>query len=442
MKTFLSTTPSSKPSTMSMSSIMYLLALLLPKIVESAISIDFDISSQQIGQAKAKRDALNTALTLQRNVYLTNLSIGSNKDKVVVSIDTGSSELWVMSSDVSCATVDQLHAEDAPTIPNIFNDLTEEYACTENGTFNVKESTSYHFLSDDFSIAFADGSVATGQYGRDNVGVGNVTIQGLKMGVANASSIDVGILGIKRNDEYDNFITLLKKQGYITSAQYAIYMNDKKGNTLFGAVDGSKYQGDLTTTRMEHSAIQINKVSLSLSNNDTSIQSDNQDVIFDTGSTFSTFPTNWIKAIGESINGTYDNNEMAYQVPCKSTLNDINFNFKVSDTTLSIPISDLIINNERTNSKCYLGVMDESLVGSTIFGSDILKHFYVVFNLDEDTLSIAPASKTDEKESSQSSSNESRFSNRSEASSQNTRTMLYTYCMSLIPLSIYVFVLY
>ncbi|KAI5964917.1 BAR1 [Candida margitis] len=408
---------------------------------ESAISLDFDISPQRVETRHSKRDAVNTAITLQRNVYLTNLAIGSLKDDVVVSIDTGSSELWVMSNNVNCQTVEQLHAENAPDIPDIFNDLNEEYSCKANGTFNNEKSTTYEFINDEFTIAFADGSAAIGEYGSDDVQVGNVTIEGLKLGVANASSIDVGILGIKHNNEYDNFISLLKKQGYIDTAQYSIYLNDEKGNILFGGVDSAKYDGDLTSTSMQNSGIHIKDVSLSQNKNQKYIQSGKEYVIFDTGSTFSTLPSDWIKEIGESINGTYDEDEMAYQVPCQLD-NKVEFNFKIDNTNLSVSVSDLIINNERTKGNCYLGVMDESLIGGTIFGSDILKHFYVVFNLDENELSIAPVSKSSTTASSSSTADGSRFSSRSEASINSTRTMLYAYCMSLIPLSIYVFILY
>lgn len=425
---------------MSIPGLLFLLASYLPIIVESAISLDFDVLTHEMEPRFDKRDTLNTAIKLQKNVYLTNLTIGSSKDEVVVSIDTGSSELWVMSQNVQCATVDQLHAENAPNIPNIFNDLDEEYSCKANGTFDYENSTTYKYINDDFSIAFADGSAAIGQYGRDDVSVGNVKIEGLKFGVATASSIDFGILGIKHNERYDNFISLLKKQGYIDTAQYSIYLNDQKGTILFGGVDNNKYQGELATTHMENSGIHIKDVSLS-GDKTTSIQSQLQYVIFDTGSTFSTLPLDWIKVIGESINGTYNNDEQAYEVPCEST-NEVFFNFKVGNTTLNVSVSDLIINNERTNGKCYLGVMDESLIGGTIFGSDILKHFYVVFNLDDDKLSIAPVSTSDDASDTESSSSENRFSNRSEASTNNIRTMLYAYCMSLIPLSIYVFVLY
>ncbi|KAI5958610.1 BAR1 [Candida theae] len=443
---------------MPVSVMLILLTVLLSSIVESGISLDFEIVSSQIEQ-NYKRDTFDTAVALQRNVYLTNLAIGSNKDDVVVSIDTGSSELWVMSTDVSCQTVSQLHSENPPDIPHLFNDLPQDYSCAANGTFNTKDSATYQFISNDFSIGFADGSAAIGEYGRDDVGVGNVTIEGLKLGVANASSVDMGILGIGRNDKYGNFVSLLRKQGHINSAQYAIYLNDKTGNILFGSVDDTKYIGHLATTHMENSAVHIKEVWLSSSDSNakTTIQSGSKHVIFDTGSTFSTLPSNWIQKIGQSLNGTYDDNEMAYQVPCEMKDIDTKFNFKVSNTTLSVPVSDFIINNERTNGKCYLGIMDESLIGGTIFGSDILKQFYVVFNLEDNKLSIAPVTHEDIASESQSSSQnqsqsqsqskpsnseEDRFANRSEASTYRKKTLLYVYCISLMLLSIYVIVLY
>lgn len=49
-----------------------------------------------------KRDSLEMELQNRQTFYLANIKIGSNEDEVEVLVDTGSSDLWVMSHDSHC----------------------------------------------------------------------------------------------------------------------------------------------------------------------------------------------------------------------------------------------------------------------------------------------------------------------------------------------------
>ena len=193
-----------------------------------------------------KRDALPMPLINDKILYTTELEIGSNKDKVSVSIDTGSYDLWVMSNDAVCYKVSEFQTEGAPQLPDIFNDIDQDYSCTFNGTYNSKSSKTFKNTSEDFSIGYVDGSAAQGVWGYDSVQFGQYGVTGLKIGIANRSSVSDGILGIGIANGYDNFPVLLQKQGLINKIAYSVYLNSSNSTTgtiLFGAIDHAKYEG-------------------------------------------------------------------------------------------------------------------------------------------------------------------------------------------------------
>ena len=96
---------------------------------------------------------------------------------------------------------------------------------------------------------------------------GGLDLSGLSFAVANKSNSTVGVLGIglpmlevtysgkvavadKRSYQYDNFPLFLKRSGAIDATAYSLFLNDEtqtSGSVLFGAVDHSKYLGQLYT---------------------------------------------------------------------------------------------------------------------------------------------------------------------------------------------------
>ncbi|CAK9439896.1 uncharacterized protein LODBEIA_P39960 [Lodderomyces beijingensis] len=422
------------------------LLILLPTTI--SFKLDFQIHQVQHDKSLAKRD-VTAPFRLDKNVYLTQLELGSNHDRVTVSLDTGSPDLWVMSKSAQCFNVSDFHTLSRPHIPELFDDLDSQYSCTANGTFDYQASATFQEkkVEPDFRAGFADGSAATGIWGVDDVHLGgDVTLRELKFGIANASSIDVGILGLGPQPENERgFVALLKEQGVINRTMYSIYMNSSSGSIVFGSeLDESKYAaGQMATASMDQNVgVDVSEVSI---DGRTVSAGEKVKVLFDTGSTFSTMPHDWIKILGESLNGTYDEDQMAYQVSCEMEHDAKNFTFKIdSEPEMSLPIRNLIV-RAGGGTSCYLGIMDESLIGGAIFGADILQHFYTVYDLQEEELSIAPlklgASASSDAGSGASSSTGSGATESSRSHSGASAT-LRVYCISMIPLSIYIFFIY
>ncbi|KAI3403524.2 BAR1 [Candida oxycetoniae] len=356
-----------------------------------AFQLDFKVQKQEF-QPHAptildQRD-FHLLFRVLQNVYITELEIGSNNDKVSVSIDTGSSSLWVMSSSVECLNVSQFHTENAPTIPKVLDDLYPNYTCTANGTYNPNESETFVETNQVFNIGYADGTGSSGYWGLDDLHIGNATVHNFKFGIANITSVDVGIMGIGwQESDDDNFPKMLEKQGITNSSIYSIYMTNETGVVLFGDVDNSKYTGEMATTNMTKAGT-LEIESLMLDDEKISVVG-TEKVLFDTGATFSAFPREWIEAIAEAIGGRYNTNASVYDIGCDEEYDQM-LKFTINGTELSFPLTALVSHVSSTSEEtCVLAILDQSIIGGVLFGSDILQNFYTVYDFENDRLSIA-----------------------------------------------------
>lgn len=243
----------------------------------------------------------------RQTFYLANIKIGSNEDEVGVLVDTGSSDLWVMSHDLNCESVSSSSKRDILVDSKLLNEGDSDREkiisenndlehvghtkssdkiegnvrqilkssndnCTRYGSFRVSNSNSFNRneSANPFSISYADGTHARGFWGTDDVSFGNVTVRGLSFAVSNDTSSDIGVLGIGLlglettyssqyggNYQYENLPLKLKNQGTINKAVYSVYLGEedsRTGTILFGAVDSAKYSGDLQTVQIVNSA--------------------------------------------------------------------------------------------------------------------------------------------------------------------------------------------
>ncbi|RCK58892.1 Candidapepsin-10 [Candida viswanathii] len=235
----------------------------------------------------------------QQNIYTTTLSIGSNRDNVSVFVDTGSTELWVMGSDVQCFTLAEYHVEGSATLPEIFDDQ--------------------------FEFATVD-----------------------------RTSVSNGILGLGiASNGSRSFLRNCADRLYQQSA-YSVYLNSadaQKGSVLFGAVDHAKYNGTLVTTPLTH---------------DSQLM----------------------------VNVTYEGGNYSVLL---ILVHRNHFDFSVAGTDFEIPIEEILA---RQDDRCYVGIMASSIVGGgNLFGFNILRHMYIVYDLDDMSISVAPVRYTTDEQS-------------------------------------------
>ena len=421
---------------------------------------------------------------------MASLKIGSNEDVNEVLVDTGSSDLWVMSHDLNCVPVlntkrfERSFGQGTGVLPihKLKNDnsqllvnlnvnvmlynlpkqqkkmkkkkkmfttsylvLTLPYTlpmavsfkllsgpstgsgsgsgsntCTSYGSFNTENSDT--FRRNDtfpFAIQYADGTHALGIWGYDDVVINNVTVHDLSFAIANETSSDVGVLGIglpwlevtsQYGYIYENLPIKLAQQGIINKAIYSLYLDTadaQTGSILFGAIDHAKYEGDLATIDMMSSSRQISvpdriKVPVSgiyysdSDGNNATIMSGSTGVVLDTGSTLSYVFSDTLRSLGRALGGTYDSTQGAYVVDCdlRSSSETLDINFD-GVKTISVPISDLVLRVSR--SQCMLGVLAQSSSSSyMLFGDNILRSAYVVYDIEDYQVSLAQISYTND----------------------------------------------
>lgn len=351
---------------------------------------------------------------VEDSFYTANLEFGNPAQNMDLVVDTGSADTWVMSSsNPFCAnsTSNQTYEGEPITTTVDCQGLTE---------FNVNASSSFRNLGiGRFFINYTDGSFADGYWATDKISAEDANVSGMQFGVALYASEEIsGILGIgfPRRESvkgytgapdkfYDNFPQVLKKQGVIDTVAYSMYLNDPNGNSgslLFGAVDPSKYTGNLYTFPMVNTYPTIVKVPATLAMTLQGIGAQNKDrqetftntkspVLLDSGTSLMAAPQEMVAKMAQFVNenATYSESDGVYTMECPSEDDDTEFVFDFGDLLISVPLSTLIL-TPTSGSTCGLGVLptdDESWTLGDVF----LSYAYVVFDLDNYQVSLAKA---------------------------------------------------
>ncbi|USW48994.1 Putative aspartic peptidase A1 family, aspartic peptidase domain superfamily [Septoria linicola] len=128
------------------------------------------------------------------------------------------------------------------------------YQRTASSTCTVVEA------SPGFNLTSQDGSVTSGPFVKDNIGIGGVFVEGVQFAIAeeriSAIPVDTGVLGLGYNATeaatmaiYSNFPDMMVSSGLSASKLFSMFLGarDTLGSILFGGIDASKYTGELQT---------------------------------------------------------------------------------------------------------------------------------------------------------------------------------------------------
>ncbi|KAG8623936.1 hypothetical protein KVT40_008912 [Elsinoe batatas] len=352
--------------------------------------------------------------------YYTNITVGSPPQTLTVILDTGSSDLYVdASTSAAC------------------KDTSSPFTC-RGGSFDPSASQSYKVVDPNgFNTSFGDGSTATGDFCTDTVGIGNVVIQGVQLGVATDISSTTGYavslmgVGYSYNEassrQYPNMPEVLQQAGAISSRLYSIFLNsfgDATGTILFGGVDTSKYTGQLQTINISpvqtrsgdiiyEFIVPVTGISGSVNGQSTTYLSsssrrgsDSLPVLLDTGSTAWTVPPSLYTSLRDLFGDAIDS---AGLLDCSHQKDDVSISIEFNgQVTIDVPASSFIIpvydpatNRQNTTASgqplCAfmispdVGNQQLTQTGFLIMGDAVLRSVYVVFDMDNGQISIAPA---------------------------------------------------
>lgn len=368
-------------------------------------------------------------LITEEDFYAATLEIGSNKDKVIVLLDTGSADLWVQSS---------------------ANPLCAEVYCEQFGLYNQNTSTTYHNNGTSYYIQYGDYSFAQGTLGQDTVSIGDFTVDDVNFAVADLSNSSSGVFGIGyvgneatlygedgklEGYTYANFPVQLKQQGLIDKVSYSLYLTGNgsdTGNIVFGGYDTEKYYGELVKFDVVETApvyqfftIGVDSATVTLFNNFTGtykrfLNEISPDLeifgppeipygpqhlgvfptvnisglaFLDSGTTITYLPGDAAEIIVDQIQPDwyYDGYYEAPIVSC--TLlhpeNKLTLSLGGGSLFVDIPFDDVIGYDPKnaTTGKpvCYYNIAEGNILGDTF-----LRHVYSVFDLEAKTVYLAP----------------------------------------------------
>ncbi|BCS21189.1 pepsin-like aspartic protease [Aspergillus puulaauensis] len=354
-----------------------------------------------------KRQTVNVGLygdSMGGDIYSTNLTLGSPPQRVEVSVDTGSSDLWVVYSDNDICDV-------------------EGARCDSFGTYDPRDSKNANTLSDRFSIQYGDSSWAEGHYAVDSLVIEDAEVPKAQFAVAMTSGIDKGILGIGypanevARKMYPNLPELLVTNNITASSAYSLWLNrlgEDEGTILFGGVNTAHYTGSLQTVPVvpysnQYVHLWITLTELSASSEKDSIHhsfpTDSLPlaVLLDSGSTLTYLPAPLVKSIYSALDVHFYEEAQVGYVPCNSYLTereDYNLTFSFNGAKVSVPLSELVLQDSlhytddalhiNGEQSCTFGILP-SADFFPILGDTFLRSAYVVFDLDNNEVSLAQA---------------------------------------------------
>ncbi|KAI0474861.1 mitochondrial elongation factor g 1-like protein [Xylaria cf. heliscus] len=350
-----------------------------------------------------------------RGGYFASCSVGTPAQDVTLQLDTGSSDIWVPASSAA-----------------ICRQSTSQGGGCTFGSFNPDQSSSVDVVSQDFQIAYVDGSYSKGDYITETFGIGGVEIQNVTMGLGLDTDIAYGLVGVgyasneasAQSDEiYDNLPIVMRNEGQIKTNAYSLWLNDldaSKGNILFGGIDTDKYTGDLIRIDVQKdarseqfTAFTVKLTSLqahSSSGNDAlSSSSFPVPVVLDSGTTFSYLPQDLAEEVWQEVGADYyligQQGGGAPLVPCALANNQGYFTFgfggnggpaiKVSMDELVIPLTTggsipFPSGPYEGQSACEFGIQNISSGSSFLLGDTFLRSAYVVYDLENNEIGLAP----------------------------------------------------
>lgn len=347
------------------------------------LKLAFDVQrGPDVPPSVSKRDQnpITQALINKNVFYLTYLYAGSNKQKIGVDIDTGSSDLWFVDKDAGCAV----------------------NSC-RYGTYDPSSSTTANNLFSTFEIRYGDKTGAQGTYYTDDITLESAdspyVLRGLQFADATTNTADVGILGIGKisneatDAEYPNFPQVMRDQNYISKNAYSLYLDTAEAATgvvLFGGKDLAKIDGDLVTlpvTRETELTVKLNTLSVG------DVTADfYYDALLDSGTTTIYLPFS-ISTKLFSPYGKYNDNSQLFQTTCGQPLPDANLKFSFDGIDFEIPLSTFHYNNVVDEEGNYWGCGYS--VGELspkdpeiILGDFFMRSAYIVYDLDADTISL------------------------------------------------------
>ncbi|KAF4993538.1 hypothetical protein FGRMN_6397 [Fusarium graminum] len=335
----------------------------LPKGLEKAV--------KAVKGTHTKRQSSGSAPTTPQDEdveWLTPVQIGTPAQTLNLDFDTGSSDLWVFSTETTGSSG---HDEYNP----------------------AKSSTAKKLSGATWSISYGDGSTSSGDVYKDKVSVGGLAVssQAVESAIKVSDEFEQetgldGLLGLgfsaintvkptKQKTFFDNAISSLSSPVFTADLKHL-----KPGKYNFGYIDSSAYTGKIGYASVDSSQGFWDFTASGYSIGSASVNRSPIDGIADTGTTLLLLPDDINSAYYSKVSGAkYSSSYGGYVFSCSATLPS--FSFAVGGVTITVPGSYInFAPVQDGSSTCFGGIQPSDDIGINIFGDIALKAAFVVFD--------------------------------------------------------------
>jgi saccharopepsin len=312
--------------------------------------------------------------------YFSEITIGTPPQTFKVVLDTGSSNLWVPSSE--CGSI----------------------ACYLHTKYDSSSSSTYKKNGTAFEIRYGSGSLS-GFVSQDVMSIGDLKIKDQifaeateEPGLAFAFGRFDGILGlgydtISVNKIPPPFYNMID-QGLLDEPVFAFYLSDTNNGddseATFGGVDESHYTGKITTIPLRRKAyweVDLDAITFG----DSTAELENTGVILDTGTSLIALPTTLAELLNKEIGAKKGYNGQ-YTIECEKRDSLPDMSFTLSGHEFAITPYDYILEVQGSCISSFMGMDFPEPVGPlAILGDAFLRKWYSVYDLGKNTVGLAAA---------------------------------------------------
>ncbi|CAI7677265.1 aspartic endopeptidase Pep2 [Penicillium manginii] len=311
--------------------------------------------------------------------YFSEIEIGTPPQTFKVVLDTGSSNLWVPSSE--CSSI----------------------ACFLHSKYDSSSSSTYKKNGTEFAIKYGSGSLS-GFVSQDTLKIGDLKVEKQDFaeateepGLAFAFGRFDGILGLG----YDTIsvnkmvppVYNMLNQGLLDEPVFAFYLGDanKEGDNseaTFGGVDKDHYTGELIKIPLRRKAyweVDLDAITFG----DSTAELDNTGVILDTGTSLIALPSTLAELLNKEI-GAKKSFTGQYTVECSARDSLPELTFTLSGHNFTIGPYDYILEVQGSCISSFMGMdFPEPMGPLAILGDSFLRQWYSVYDLGNNAVGLA-----------------------------------------------------
>jgi len=310
--------------------------------------------------------------------YFAPITLGSPPQEFKVILDTGSSNLWVPST--QCTSI----------------------ACFLHAKYDSSASSTYKANGSEFAIQYGSGSME-GFISSETLTIGDITIPKLlfaeatkEPGLAFAFGKFDGILGLAYDTIAVNHVTppfyeMVNKK-LVDSPVFSFRLGsseDDGGEVIFGGVDDSAYTGSINYVPLRRKAyweVELEKISFG----DDEVELTKTGAAIDTGTSLIALPSDMAELLNAQIGATRNWNGQ-YTVPCEKVPNLPDLTFYFGGKPYPLKGSDYILEVQGTCMSSFTGLDIKMPNGDALWivGDVFLRKYYTVYDLGRDAVGFA-----------------------------------------------------